>query len=189
MPPVRAKGTTLIATLRHLQDRYGPEAVEKCAAGLPESMRLQVRNGLLASTWYLFSDLLTLMRAAEREYGSREPKILWNIGRASADYGLNSIYRVFMKVGSPQFIINKAMTVFPNYYDQGDFKTLKVEPGYALGELSKFPEPAAELCTRILGFFERMLELTGVGSIELTHPECVAKGGKVCRYEGRWKAA
>jgi len=186
MPPVRAKGTTLIATVRYIKDRHGPAGLEHCLAGMPEAFLAQARNGFLASSWYPFSDLVALMRAARRELGAADPRILWNVGRASADFGLNTVYKVFMKVGSPEFIVNKAMTVFPNYYDQGKFTVIESNKRLAIGQLAEFPEPAPELCERIQGFFDRMLELSGATKIELTHPECMARGGKVCRYEGRW---
>jgi len=186
MPPVRAKGTTFISTIRYFQDKFGPAGYEKICAALPEAGRAQAKSGYLASVWYPFADLIALMKSAQKEFGQTDPKLLWNSGRASADYGINTVYKIFMKVGSPEFMISKALTVFANYYDQGKFVMTVSEPRHAIGEIRDFPEPSAEFCQRLQGFFERTLEITGATRIELSHPECKARGSQVCRFEARW---
>lgn len=62
------------------------------------------------------------------------------------------------------------------------------EPGHAVIESSGFGDPAPELCERLLGWMQRMIELSGGRGFRSVHDECVNRGGAVCRFVGWWEA-
>lgn len=184
--PVKVKGTALSSTVRYLQEKFGPEAVEKVIAGLSEADKAGIRNGVLVSSWYPFALLVAIMRAAKKEFGTRAPDIYREIGRASADYSLSTVYKIFFKVGSPQFIIGRAATVYGNFYSSGVFKVTDSGKGFANVQITGFAEPCEEYCQRVWGWMERMLELTGAHNIKAVHVQCCLRGDPVCLYHGTW---
>ena len=184
--PVKVKGTALSSSVKYLQDKFGPDALEKVIINLPEDQKAAVRGGVLASSWYPFSTLVSIMRAAKKAYGAGAPDIYRDIGRASADYSLSTVYKIFFKVGSPQFIIGRAATLYTNFYTSGEMKVLDSGKGFANVQITGFNEPCEEYCMRLWGWMERMLELTGARNIKAAHTKCRLKGDALCLYQGTW---
>lgn len=180
------KGTAILATVRYLGETFGPRALGAILAELAPDERRCIEDGLLASAWYPFPLLLKLMRLANDHHGLREPDLCRSIGRASADYSLKGIYRVFFKLGSPEFVIAKASTVMKTYYSTGDMQVVVSEKGHAVVQMEAFADPAVELCQRLEGWMQRTLELSGGKDVRLTHDRCVNRGDPFCRFDARW---
>ena len=121
-------------------------------------------------------------------HAAQEPTLVRSMGRASCDYGLTTVYKVFFKIGSPEFIIGRAARVFSSYYDTGELCILETRPGRCLAELRGFEGGAPQFCERIFGWMQRTLELAGAKNLRPRHDVCVHRGGAVCRFEGDWDA-
>jgi hypothetical protein len=108
----RVKGSAVLSTLRYVREKYGEGAVDGILASLPEEDRQAIGTSPLVSAWYPMPVFLRFMEEAERQLGPKDPELARNMGRASAEYGLSTVYKVFFKVGSPEFIIGRATRVF-----------------------------------------------------------------------------
>ena len=184
---IQVKGTAPASTVRFVTERFGEEGLRQIVAELPPEQRAEVEAGLLVSAWYPFSLLINLSRAAEKHFGGQVPRIQHEMGRASADYGLTTVYKFFFRIGSPQFILSRASSLFRHYYTTGDLRAAVAEPGHAIMELSGFEEPAPELCDRLVGWYERTIELAGGKSFRAVHDRCMNRGDALCRTEAWWQ--
>lgn len=180
------KGTALTSTLRFVEERFGKDGLQAVRAELPAESRAILESGVLVSSWYPLPLLLAIMRSAQARFGAAQPDLYRQLGRASADYALTGVYRIFFRFGSPQFIISRAAAVWQKYYDTGEMAAVVAEKGHAVVEIRGFKDPAVELCERIGGWMERTLELSGAEVKHIIHEPCAARGGPVCRYEGWW---
>jgi hypothetical protein len=79
--------------------------------GLTPEDRQQIEGGVLVSAWYPFSLFIKIVRLLEKHFGGQVLRLHREMGRAAAEYGLTTFYKVFFKVGSPQFIISRATNV------------------------------------------------------------------------------
>jgi hypothetical protein len=183
----RVKGTAVRASLRYLQDRFGPTGTGAVLEKVPAEDREQVSSGLLDSVWYPMPLLLRLMRAASEAHGAAEPELARHMGRASAESGVRGVYKIFFKVGSPQFIISRASRVFGSYYDTGRIRVVESGPGRAVLDLDEF-EGSPEFCLRILGWMEKTMEMAGARNLVPLHSRCRYRGDERCRFEGTWDA-
>jgi hypothetical protein len=181
------KGTAIVAALRFFRERFGEDGLASILADLDGADRAVLADGGLVSVWYPVATLLRLMRAAEARFGSRLIHLYRHMGRASADYGLTTVYKIFFKVGSPQFIIARGSRVFSSYYSQGRLEVVESKAGHAAVDLLDFPDGAPEFCERIRGWMERTMELAGAKSLKSQHSRCVHRGDTVCRFEGFWE--
>ncbi len=181
----QVKGTAILASLRYLREHFGEEAAAHVRQGLPRADRLTLEGSVLASSWYPTSLLLRLMEEAEWQLGSQQPELARHLGRASADYGLTTVYRIFFKLGSPEFIIGRAASVFASYWDTGKLVQKEQARGRAVFSLEGF-QGAAPLCARMLGWMERTLELAGAKDVQVVHASCLHRGEPECRFEGPW---
>jgi hypothetical protein len=184
---IQVKGSAPASSIRFITERFGSDAVRRVAAELPAEERAAVEAGLLASTWYPFSLLLNLSRAIEKHFGRDVPRIQHEMGRASADYALTIVYKLFFRIASPQFILSRAASLFRNYYTTGELRVVVAETGHAVLELGGFEEPPREMCPRLGGFYERTIELAGGKGFRMVHEQCMNRGDAVCRTEAWWQ--
>jgi hypothetical protein len=179
------KGTVLASMVRYLGETFGEPGLQEVLADLTPGERTQVET-ILASAWYPVPLLLKVMRTAFKHFGGQAPRLYHDMGRASSDYSVTGVYKIFFKVGSPHFIISKAGSLYKNYYSTGEMQSVVVEKGHAVLEMVGFQDPAPELCERIAGWLGRTLELSGAAEVRLVHPQCMNRGDTICRFEGWW---
>lgn len=184
----KIKGSAVRSSLAYLEDRLGKDGLKKVLAVLPEQDRKILESAILQSNWYELSVLLRLMDAAEMSVSSAGLHgLAWDMGRFSADFGLKGIYRVFMRVADPHFIIRKSSEVFSTYYDSGVMAAEKVDSRHAVLRLTAFNQPHKAFCDRLCGFMQRSLEISGCEAVLMTHPKCMARGDAFCQFEAQWE--
>jgi uncharacterized protein (TIGR02265 family) len=183
----QVKGTAVQSSLRYVRERFGEEAVTRVLAALPEADRVALGQGILPSSWYPMDAFLRFMQEAERQLGAQEPDVVRKMGRASCDYGVKGAYKIFFKVGSPEFIISRAAPAFSSYYDTGELRIVERGPGQVAAEITGLEGGAPQFCERIFGWMQRTLELAGARNLRSVHSACVHRGDPVCRFEGSWE--
>jgi hypothetical protein len=181
----QVKGTAVIASVRYVRERFGEEALKRVLGPLPVEERHVLEGGILASAWYPMPLFLHFMQEVERQLASQEPDVIRRMGRASAEYGIKGVYKVFFRLGSPEFIIGRAARVFGSYDDSGQLVVAESRAGRAVVELSGF-EGAPQFCKRILGWMEKTIEMAGAKNLRSDHPRCVHRGDGACRFVGDW---
>jgi predicted hydrocarbon binding protein len=186
MAGVEIKGTALSSVQRYVLERFGDDKWREVLAALQPAERAQIEGGILVSAWYPFSLFIRTVQVAEAQLSAQVPRLHREMGRAAAEYGLTTFYKIFFKVGSPQFIITRSAKVWRTYYTSGEMRVVASETGHAVVELVGFEEPARELCERLPGFFERTVELSGGRDVKLLHTKCVNRGEPSCRFEAWW---
>ena len=182
----RVKGTAVAASARFVEEKFGQAGLTRLLAALPAEDRALFDAGILASAWYSVDLLLRFMQEGERQLGGSDPKFIQNMGRASAEYGLTTVYRIFFKVGTPEFIIARAAKIYGSYYDSGKL-VIDAQPGRAVAEIPGFEGAAPQYCARIYGWMTRILELTGARNLRTKHTLCIHRGDALCRWEGFWE--
>ena len=180
------KGTSVIAMTRFLKESFGEQGIDKIAERLGTEDRERLKMPILPSAWLPISFMLAVMRAARSEFGNMMPDLYVRMGRASADYSLSTVYSMIFKVSSTQWIISRAAAVYANYYDTGKMSVVENGTGFAMLELNGAEEPAPELCDRLVGWCERVLEHCGAHWVKVDHSKCRCRGDAVCAFKASW---
>lgn len=181
----RVKGTAVESSLLYVRKTFGEASLARIVAALPEGDREPLQN-VLASSWYEVDTFRRFMVEAERQLGEKEPDVVRRMGRFSCDQGITGVYKIFFRLGSPEFIIGRAARVFSSYYDTGELRIVETRPGRAVGELVGFEGGAPQFCERIFGWMQQTLERAGARNLRAKHEVCVHRDGASCRFEGDW---
>jgi hypothetical protein len=182
----QVKGTAIQSSLRYVRERFGAAAVDGILRALPADKGGLLKGSILVSAWYPLETLIEYMKEAERQLGAQAPELLYDMGKASCDHGVTGVYKVFFKVGSPEFVTSRSARVFSSYYDTGDLRLLESRDGYSCVEILGLEPSTPQLCARLHGWLHRTLELAGAKNVRSTHSSCVHRGDPVCRFEGTW---
>lgn len=191
-PPVGIKGVALKGTLDFLRARAGEDGVARALAALPEEIRAPLSKSILATSFYPLPWLVALQAETLRVAGLDSKEGLRLIGRFAAESAVTGVYRIFLKVGSPEFILGKSSRMFGNYF-QGvgaeAFRMAELRPGFGRLELARYPGGHPDFCRRLDGYFERVLELSGAKEVRIHHSRCafVPGGGDLCEWGAKWR--
>ncbi len=184
---MKVKGSALRSTMNYLREHFTSEQVNRVLSALPAGHRDELSKPILISTWYDSAILFNLMNAMARESGQPSEVLFHRLGRQSCDDGLNTVYRIFFKIGTPSYMLKFTVQVWRNYYDEGKFVVLSGSSNQAHIRLQDVSFPDSGMCVRVTGWLERALELSGARNIRMSHSACRFSGAPSCEWTATWE--
>jgi hypothetical protein len=124
---------------------------------------------IYATNWYSLTDsvIIPTQKAAELFYNSNYVDAAREIGRYSSEVALKGIYKIFVRVSSPHFVLSRASSIFSTYYQPSDIKIIESSEKKAVLQLSKFHPNDKLIMNRIAGWIEKTLEITLQSAIKI----------------------
>ena len=108
------------------------------------------------------------------------------MGRYSAELGLKGIYKVFVRLGSTEFLIKKASTILPTYYNPSAMEIVDKDNGKATIRITQFPEPHEVVDKRIMGWMEQALVISGAKDVKVNIGQSMASGAPYTDFAATW---
>ena len=184
---METKGVALISLKEFVQHKF-PDRFEEWLSSLSKDSQEIMGGAVLASAWYPLN--LGLAEPTQRIcdlFYHGTPQGAWEAGRFSAEHALKGIYKLFIRVCTPGFLVAKSTTLLNIYYRPIQAVLVAKDADRGVVHVTKFPEPDLYVEHRIGGWIERALELTGSNGIRVVITESLAKGGAYTEYIGSWK--
>jgi len=155
------KGTAVKATPDFVKAKFG-DKYNDWLKSLPETSRTLIVQPIYATTWYSLIDsvIVPTQKVAELFFDGNYTKAANEIGRYSAEVALKGIYKIFVRVSSPHFVLSRASSIFATYYQPADIKVIESAEKKAVIQLSKFHPNDKLIMNRIAGWIEKTLEIT-----------------------------
>lgn len=155
------KGTAVKATPDFVKEKFGTKYNEWLKS-LPEQSRKIIDQPIYATTWYSLMDsvIIPTQKAGDLFYNGDYNKAAHEIGRYSAEIALKGIYKIFVRVSSPHFVLSRASSIFSAYYQPADIRVIESAEKRAVIQLSKFHPNEKLIMNRIAGWIEKTLEIT-----------------------------
>jgi hypothetical protein len=181
------KGTALISLQEYVRKKH-PDRFEEWLNSLPEPSRNIMASSILTNSWYPIQDAIIepTKKICDLFYNG-DIKGAWEAGRYSAEHALKGIYKIFVKIGSPEFILNKASRILPTYYKLSEMETVITKPKSSILRVTKFSKPSIYLDYRIGGWIEKALEISGCEGLSVKITKSLAKGDSVTEYLSEWR--
>lgn len=185
---VQVSGLAVGTIPKFIKENFGDENLEKWLEKLDPEIRAIYKSTILVNQWYdiqkIFVEPTKIL--CDMFYKGDE-KAAWQFGRFSADYGLNSVLKVFIKLASVNYFIRRASAVIPNYYKPMIMEVNKNETGYAELWIPEFSGIHKLVEYRIGGWMERALEITGnKKEFDVKLTKSLADGDELTEYQVRW---
>ncbi len=116
-----------------------------------------------------------------REEASRE------LGRYSAETALKGVYKVFVLIATPAYVISKAGNIMKTLYTGCTMEVVEKASKSVSAEVKNLPKNDLILEQRIAGWIEKALEITGCVNINIYMPKRSSRGHGVTRYDVTWE--
>lgn len=187
----RAKGILFNYLQRWAIDRRGQDAWDAGLQAASERERELYDGMILAMGWYPVSAWNGMCGAF---FGANwaDPNVgMAEFCRDLGDMELNSLVRMVLKIGSPEFMLRRTGFLWSRYFDTGVFSGAQIAPGHWTLSLAGPADPATTAgrltCANGPGpWLQRGLELGGVkGTVR--HVRCRYDGHDRCELEAQWR--
>lgn len=184
---IRSKGFTLKSALAFVESRYGEKELARVFEEVDSESRAILAGPPLASTWYPFRTQVGLYEAIDRVFGDGDLALCWEIGKFTSEHELESIHKLFLKLGSLAMWIRGAGRMWGVYYSVGGLRADEIGEDGGTVTVTEFNPISKAFCYDFGGWLHRTIELSGRSDVEVEHHECVLDGAEACRYLGRWR--
>lgn len=180
------KGGGIISIPKFIQEHYC-EQYDEWLKALPDEARKIFESGISPGAWYPMEAgfNLPIQYACGMFYGGNTKKA-WYLGRFAAENTLNGIYKIFIWLGTPGFIVSQTASLLGSQFKPGKFEIPEKGDNFIkikILELNDFTEAAVNY---IGGWTERTLEICGGKSIHIKITQSVALGDPFTEYESHW---
>lgn len=161
----KQKGTNIVS-LRKLFREKGIEDEKHLLAKLnPELTRIY--QTAMATTMTDVEKQTQVYEVAAQVLFPQKNNKMHELGLLLADRSYNGIYRLFLRIPKPSFVISKAAQIYATYYDKGAGGVEGLTDhnvDFILKDIPELPKPAVEY---IGGHAVKLLELAGAKNVQL----------------------
>lgn len=162
------KGTAVKATPQYIRKKH-PDALSEWMDNLPKTSYDIINHTIWANKWYPLVDsvIYPTITAGQMFFHGNIQQASWEIGRFSALESLSGIYKAFIRIAKPGFLLNQYRSIFSAYYRGADIsyqKHAEREYSFLIGTFKKEEEPVV---FRIAGWMQGALELTRSDNIDI----------------------
>jgi hypothetical protein len=158
---VQIKGATIRGTIDQIKRRAGAQAFQKILGLLDEHTRKIFEGEIFASTWYPLDNYTRFLEVEIRVLANGREEAVMRGAEAVNERQLKGIYKGFVKVGSPEYVIERIAAVHMTYFQGVSVDVELPEPRKALIKYTGFEKQHRIMGFAIIGFFNKALELSG----------------------------
>jgi hypothetical protein len=164
-PGVTIKGAAVLDAVRAMRKGHGDEGFARIVATLDPEARTIFEGAILPTSWYPLDAFVRLLDAELRQGAGGDERALVERAERIVEKQLRGIYRLFVKLGSPEFVLKRIAIVHMTYYNGVNLETTSLTPGRAVLRYTGY-EPAHRLIGNVnIGFFKKALEMSGAKDV------------------------
>jgi hypothetical protein len=183
---LEAKGTAIRSTPVFVSQRF-PARYREWLDAMSEPARQIVSNPILVNQWYPLRDaFVEPTRAMCDLFFDGRLAGAWEAGRFSADLALKGLLKLFVKVGTPSFLMSRTSVLFSLYYRPMEAHLEEGGSRRAVIQVTRFADPHAAVEHRMGGWMQRALEINGCKEVRLEVTRSLARGDALTEFVGTW---
>jgi hypothetical protein len=182
------KGISVKNTRDFVKTRF-PNRYDEWLKSLPfESQRIYSTQ-INISNWYEIKAAYydPMSRVADLLYAHNEVIAGDEMGRFSAEIALKGIYKVFLMVATPQYLMKKATMIMGTYYQPCEFDISESAAKHVILKISKFEGITRTLEYRFGGWCAKALELCNQKNISYRITTHLSAGQPSTTIAFRWQ--
>ncbi len=180
------KGMAVRDTLRSIVARLGREGLDVLLEAAGEDARALFTEQVSVSAWYPLDAYASLLEAEVRAEGG-DPGGLMARAEKVIEKQLSGVYRVFVRLGSPEFLVKRISAAHETYFRGVGIELLACEKGRAAIRYTGFTQRHRVMEYVIVSFYRKALELAGARDARAQVTKSVSLGGGVSEVEMTWR--
>jgi len=183
---VQIKGTAVLDTIRAIKERAGAGEFEKITALLDDDTKKIFQGPISPSSWYSFDAFARFLELDIRETAGGNEEELIKRSETVIERQLRGIYKIFVRLGSPEFVIRRIAAVHSTYFDGVQIIPEMKGPNSAAIQYVGFSRHHRIIGFALIGFFRKALEISGAKQIDVHFRVPIEAGEKYCELVLSW---
>jgi eukaryotic-like serine/threonine-protein kinase len=183
---VQIKGAGIKEAITQIKTRAGEAAFQKILGLLDEETRKICEGEIFTSTWYPLDVFTRFLEIEVRVLANGNEEMITRGAEAVNEKHLTGIYKSFVKVGAPEFVIERIAAVHATYFQGVTVEVVAMEQGKALIKYTGFEKQHRIIGFAVIGFFNKALELSGAKDVVIHFPTPIGAGKAYCELSIAW---
>ena len=185
---VEIKGSVVGDSIRIIKARYGEEAYASILGHLrPEARTKFDRGSVMPMDWYMLDDFVEFLEMDLKVTANGNEKELIRRSEELIGQQLAGIYKAFIKLGSPGFLLSRLAIVNQTYFRGVSVELEQPSPGNAIVRLTGFEKQHRLIGFTILGFYQEALNASGAKDIMAEFTTRIEEDKGYCELTLNWK--
>lgn len=181
------KGIAVSARLKWVQKTQGAEGYQRFLAALPPETKDVVEARILPHGWVKAQTFIDVLVTIDRLFGKGDLALCRELGAWASAENLPRIFKLFYRLGSPNFLFDQASKLWRNHYDSGALEVIDRSATSGRLVMTDFALPHRAHCLSVLGWAAKSIELSGA-TVEYAEEErCRCLGDERCELVVRWR--
>jgi len=153
---------------RFIKEKFGTSGYKKWLNALPDRVRNAYKRGIVPYKWYPLKEyyLKPVEKLCDFFYHGDFQGAL-DVGRADAEYALKGFLRLFIKFGTPNFLVKRASVIFPTYYKNSIMEVIENNQKGCLVRVTEFGKMEKINEYTIKGWMINALGMTGAKDVKV----------------------
>lgn len=185
MPEI--KGAAVLDTFAAVVARGGEAQFTEIFSRMQESARKALGGTIAPSSWYPLDDFVEFLETDVRHTAGGDATVLVERGEKFIERQLRGVNKVFVRLGSPEFVVNRVAALHAGYFTGVRVETRMTGKHSALVRYAGFRAEHRILGYAIVGFFRRALEISGARGVEARFETPIEAGTGNCILELKWQ--
>ena len=186
VPDVKVKGRALLDTVENIRNRRGEPVLQELIASLSPPHQQVFRDGIVFSHWYPLDAMTALMTADVAKHDGGNGSVVVQRSEEVIDKQLRGVYRIFIRFGSPEFVIKRIAAIHETYFENVGVEHQFLEDKRAVVRYAGFEPSHAIIEHAIVGFYRKALQIAGAARVDARFVVPIASGRPSADVEIRW---
>ena len=185
---MQVKGTTIITTRDFVKEKF-PNQFNDWIKSLPLESKKIYDSVVKVGDWYEAKSAYyePMNRIAEQFYANNAQKAGEEMGKYSAKIALTGIYKVFLLVATPQYLMKRASRMMETFYNPSVVEVSETSNKTIVMKILKFDGVTKVLEYRFAGWCVKALELCNCKNISYRFLSHISSGQSETVIEYRWE--
>ena len=181
------KGSAIIGTIEQIKKLFGESEYQNLLGLLNENDKKIFNATILASFWYPLNSFVNLLEADVTYFHNGNRDQLQKGTEDIVTKQLSGIYKLFVKLGSPEYIVKKIGLINNSYFKGIDLEIISSSSGNYVGRYYGFDKNHNIFEYIIIGFYKRALEISGAKNIKIKFNTPISAGKDYAEIQVTWQ--
>ena len=181
----KVKGTKISSKISFVKEAYGDAVVDRVFASLSPEDRIRM-SSVVDLGWYDMDLYDKILDAIVAVAAKGDDQILERMGRHSAEDLSQRAYKVYYRSKDPETVLSKMIPIHSALNDPGEMEVVK-RRDRQISVIVREPPTTLHHCRVANAFYQRSVELCGVGRVEVDEVRCSARGDACCEFVVSWR--
>jgi len=184
---MQVKGTGIKTTKEFVKSNF-PDLFQSWINALPEKSKALYKQTVEFSEWFPIREayLDPVDKMIEICYNNKVKEGAEALGQFSAEYALKGIYKVFILVASPQFLMKRSTKIMTTFYEPCKIEVDETSKQSVNLRITKFDNLNTAIEYRIGAWCQKALEMANCKEVEYKIEKSLLRNDKETLISFKW---